>query len=226
MTGRLVATGATDQPALFNRGPDLKRIVMPAPFIQPAAVAFDIDGVIADTMTLFLDIAREDYAIEGIELSDITSYDLEKCLDIDVGILTEISRKIIDGTYRVPLRTMPDAARVLSRLVDCHSPVLFVTARPYPGPIRDWISDNLGLSPRQVEVVTTGSFDSKAGVLLERNISYFVEDRLETCFHIEKVGVTPVVFRQPWNRRPHRFIEVDSWLALGALIDINGNGCA
>jgi 5'(3')-deoxyribonucleotidase len=198
---------------------------MPAPFIPPAAVAFDIDGVIADTMTLFLDIAREDYAIEGIRLSDITSYDLGKCLNIDPGILTEISNKIVDGTYRGPLKTMPDAARILSRLADCHSPVLFVTARPYPGPIREWISDNLGLSERQVEVVTTGSFESKAEVLLDRNISYFVEDRLETCFILQKVGVTPVVFQQPWNRQPHRFIEVDSWPALGALIDINDNGC-
>jgi uncharacterized protein len=198
---------------------------MPAPFIPPAAVAFDIDGVIADTMTLFLDIAREDYAIEGIRLSDITSYDLHQCLDIDAGILTEISNKIVDGAYRVPLKTMPDAARILLRLADCHSPVLFVTARPYPGPICEWISANLGLSDRQVEVVTTGSFESKAAVLLDRNISYFVEDRLETCFILQKVGVTPVVFQQPWNRQPHQFIEVDSWPALGALIDINSNGC-
>ncbi|MFH0725078.1 MAG: haloacid dehalogenase [Pseudomonadota bacterium] len=198
---------------------------MPAPFIPPAAVAFDIDGVIADTMTLFLDIAREDYAIEGIRLSDITSYDLQQCLDIDAGILTEISNKIVDGAYRVPLKTMPDAARILLRLADCHSPVLFVTARPYPGPICEWISVNLGLSDRQVEVVTTGSFESKAAVLLDRNISYFVEDRLETCFILQKVGVTPVVFQQPWNRQPHQFIEVDSWPALGALIDISGNGC-
>jgi 5'(3')-deoxyribonucleotidase len=198
---------------------------MSAPLIPPAAVAFDIDGVIADTMTLFLDIAREDYAIEGIKLSDITSYDLEQCLDIDAGILTEISNKIVDGAYRVPLKTMPDAARILSRLADCHSPVLLVTARPYPGPICSWIWDNIGLSSRQVEVVTTGSFESKAAVLLDRRISYFVEDRLETCFHLQKAGVTPVVFQQPWNRQPHQFIEVDSWAALGALIDINGSGC-
>jgi hypothetical protein len=199
---------------------------MPAPLIPPAAVAFDIDGVIADTMTLFLDIAREDYAIDGLKLSDITSYELVKCLDIDAGILTEISNKIVDGAYRVPLKTMPGAAHILSRIVDCHSPVLFVTARPYPGPIRDWISDTLGLSMRHVELVTTGSFDSKAEVLLDRKISYFVEDRLETCFHLQDVGVTPVVFQQPWNRQPHQFIEVDSWTALGALIDINGKGCA
>lgn len=197
----------------------------PSPFIPPSAVAFDIDGVIADTMTLFLDIAREEYAINGIQLSDVTCYDLEKCLRIDPVILSEISNKIIDGAYRMPLKSMPDAQKVLSRLAECHSPILFVTARPYPGPICDWISENLGLSEKQVEVITTGSFDAKAEVLIEKSISYFVEDRLETCFHLQTVGVKPVVFQQPWNRQPHQFIEVDSWSMLCSLIDLNGDGC-
>jgi len=197
-----------------------------APFIPPSAVAFDIDGVIADTMTLFLEIARQDYAIEGIRLSDITSYDLAECLKIDTGILNEISLKIIDGAYRTPLKTMPGAASVLSMIAGCHSPVLFVTARPYPGPIIDWISENIGLRPEQIDMITTGSFEGKAETLLDRGVSYFVEDRLETCFHLSTVGVTPIVFQQPWNRRPHQFLEVNGWSALGGLIDTKSNGCA
>ena len=31
------------------------------PRIDPAAVAFDIDGVVADTMRLFVDIVREEF---------------------------------------------------------------------------------------------------------------------------------------------------------------------
>jgi uncharacterized protein len=201
-------------------------MTMRTPFIPPTAVAFDIDGVIADTMTLFLDIAREDYEIEGYQLSDITCYELEKCLDIDRDILEEITGKILDGRYRSPLKIMPDAQEVLFRLADCHSPILLVTARPYMGPMGEWIGETLGLTEQQVDVVTTGSFESKAEVLLERNISFFVEDRLETCFHLENFGVRPVVFQQPWNRRPHRFIEVDGWRALGSLIDMNGDNCA
>ena len=38
--------------------------------IHPASVAFDIDGVIADTMTLFLDIARDVFHINGIRYED------------------------------------------------------------------------------------------------------------------------------------------------------------
>jgi len=44
--------------------------------INPASVAFDIDGVIADTMTLFLDIARDVFHINGIRYEDILSYNL------------------------------------------------------------------------------------------------------------------------------------------------------
>jgi hypothetical protein len=38
--------------------------------IHPASVAFDIDGVIADTMTLFLDIAGDVFHINGIRYED------------------------------------------------------------------------------------------------------------------------------------------------------------
>jgi hypothetical protein len=50
--------------------------------IDPASVAFDFDGVVADTMSLFLNIASVEYNINGIGYDDITSYNLEECLSI------------------------------------------------------------------------------------------------------------------------------------------------
>ena len=38
--------------------------------INPSSVAFDIDGVIADTMTLFFDISRDVFHINGIRYED------------------------------------------------------------------------------------------------------------------------------------------------------------
>jgi len=38
--------------------------------IIPVSVAFDIDGVIADTMALLLDIARDVFHINGIRYED------------------------------------------------------------------------------------------------------------------------------------------------------------
>ena len=51
--------------------------------IDPSAVAFDIDSVVADTMSLFIDIARDEFNINGIQYSDFTSYFLEECIDVD-----------------------------------------------------------------------------------------------------------------------------------------------
>jgi hypothetical protein len=54
--------------------------------------------------------------------------------------------------------------------------------------------------------------------LTERNISCFVEDRLETCYPLREAGVTPILFRQPWNRKRHPFTEVGSWQELESMI--------
>jgi hypothetical protein len=97
--------------------------------------------------------------------------------------------------------------------------VLFVTARPYCGPICQWLQDQLPLPPESIDIVTTGDFDAKAEILHQHGRSYFVEDRLETCYALERVGITPILFRQPWNRQPHPFMEVGSWRELAQLVD-------
>ena len=192
--------------------------------INPASVAFDFDGVIADTMTLFLEIARSEFCIHGIHYEDITCYSLANCLDVDPDILKAIAVKIMDGDYEHPLKSIKGASEALIRLVRYRNPLLLVTARPYLGPVGDWVRDNISLPPHQVEVVTTGSFENKAMVLLEKKITHFVEDRLETCFVLREAGIEPILFKQPWNRQPHGFVEVGSWAELVGLIDFPGAG--
>ncbi|CAN2039839.1 Haloacid dehalogenase [Candidatus Magnetomoraceae bacterium gMMP-15] len=186
--------------------------------ISPAKVAFDIDGVVADTMHLFLDIARREFHVNNIEYEDITSYDLRECLDMDMDIMWAIIDQIIYGSHKFPLKPIQGACDVLTRIGEKQK-VLFVTARPSPDFIKAWLLDKLPLDPSFVEIVATGDFDTKSEVLLDRGISYFVEDRLETCFNLGKHGINPVVFRQPWNRKPHPFTEVGSWEELNVLIN-------
>ncbi len=185
--------------------------------IDPASIAFDIDGVIADTMSLFLDIAHNRYNINGIGYQDITSYDLRECLGIDVNIIEAIVENILDGNYTEPLRPIEGAPEVITR-IGRYNPILFVTARPYLGPIYDWITDILSLDEKSIEIVTTGTFEGKADVLLNRGISCFVEDRLDTCYLLKEAGVFPIIFKQPWNRENHPFLEVVSWSELESLM--------
>ena len=187
--------------------------------INPASLAFDIDGVFADTMTLFLDIAREDFKIYDVSYEDITCYMLEECLDMDPDLIETILIRILNGTHRPPLKPIAGATRVLTRLGRIHRPILFVTARPYEEPINKWIQSVLPLEADSVEVIATGSFDAKIDVLSDRDISYFVEDRLETCYPLFEAGVTPILFKQPWNRERHPFMEVGTWKELESLIE-------
>ena len=189
--------------------------------IDPESLAFDIDGVVADTMGLFLRIARDDYNIRDVDYKDITSYLLGDCLElkIDKKIIDVIITRLLDGDYVQSLQPLDGAPEALNKIANAHTPLLFVTARPYPGPIRDWLTDTLGLTDSGIHIISTGSFDKKTDVLLQHKITHFVEDRLETCFDISKAGIHPVLFKQPWNRERHPFKEVENWNELAALID-------
>ncbi len=182
-------------------------------------IAFDIDGVIADTMSLFIEIARLEYQIDWIRYEAITSYSLEDVDGIDKSVLAAIIQKLLDGDYTGPLLPIQGAPQVLARLGSVRTPILFVTARPYPGPIAAWLSETVSLDTDAMEIVATGSFDAKTQVLLERGITHFVEDRLETCYGLQAAGITPILFRQPWNRKHHGFIEVGSWPELENMIE-------
>ena len=187
--------------------------------IDPSTVAFDIDDVVADTMSLFLEIARHEYRLDGFRHADITSYMVEDCINIDKGILDTIFNRIVDGKFSLPLLPLAGAPEVLSRLARYQRPLLFVTARPSLDSISDWIQGVLPLDRNCIDIVATGSFEGKADVLVDRNISFFVEDRLETCYTLEAAGITPILFKRPWNRKAHPFTEVDSWRELSEMID-------
>lgn len=188
--------------------------------IQPGSVAFDIDGVFADTMRLFLDIAHEEFNINGVRYEDITCYSLMDCINMDPKIIEAVIHKIIDGEYSVPLKPIEGAPEVVGEIASRNSPVLFVTARPHLGPIYNWMRSILPIEMDDVELIPTGAFEKKADILLERSITHFVEDRLETCFALEAVGITPILFKQPWNREKHPFMEVGSWNELASLVAI------
>lgn len=179
--------------------------------IDPAALAFDIDGVIADTMHLFLDILAVHYDIHTVRYADLTCYQLDHCLDLEDEVLHGAVARLLSGDYRPTLKAVPGVAPVLRRIGAATGRILMVTARPEPGPIDTWMDRLLDGQHEQARIVATGSFEAKTDVLLENGVRWFVEDRLETCHLIQAAGITPVVFRQPWNQESHDYLQVASW---------------
>lgn len=187
--------------------------------IDPTKIAFDFDGVVADTMGLFIDMAREIHGIDTLRYEEITNYNLYETLDIDKDTLFDLSCRIIDGPYPMPLQPIPGAIGVLKQLAEYQQPLLFITARPHLGPIEAWLYEKMGLDQGRLEIVATGDYEPKAEELLQRGMTHFVEDRLETCFYLEKKGLCPIILKQPWNQSEHPFTEVANWQELEQLVN-------
>jgi 5'(3')-deoxyribonucleotidase len=186
--------------------------------IDPKSIAFDIDGVIANTMQLFIEIARIEHGVDWVRYEDITSYSLEECLKLDPAIIKDVVKRLLEGNYQTPLYPIDGAAKALGCIGNRH-PILMVTARPVMGPIDQWMKALLSPFGVTAEIILTGYFEAKTDVLLERKITHFVEDRLETCFLLDRAGIVPILFKQPWNRQSHPFTEVATWDELVKLID-------
>lgn len=188
--------------------------------INPLQLAFDIDGVVADTMEVFLDLARERYGLNYLTKDHLYYYDLYKCLDIDREIIDDLICLTLDDehTERVPpVAGAPDVLTEFSR----HAPLRFVTARIWPESIINWLYKVLPDVPRErIQVIATGAPEAKLGILKDLGVQYFVEDRLETCKLLARDGIQPLLFDQPWNRDPiaAEFPRIENWLELRAWI--------
>jgi len=186
--------------------------------IPLASIAFDIDGVVANTMGLFINIAREKYNL-SIQYEQIKQYDLTQCLEIEFNIVWDIFQQIMDGNHSQSLEPMDQALEVLQKLCQ-NQKLLFVTARPDSRALVSWFLNTLQLSESQFNIIATGDFQQKITVLKDHGIQYFVEDRMETCHLLDKHGLTPIVFSQPWNQgESHAYIEVHNWDELYKLMD-------
>jgi uncharacterized HAD superfamily protein len=191
--------------------------------VTPGNIAFDIDGVFANTMALFLEIGRKDYGINHIRYQDITEYFLEECLDIDPEIIRVIINRILEGDFEPELKPIDGAVEVLSEIAKGH-PLLFVTARPELSTIKEWVHSVLPLRASDIEVIATGTLEAKGDVLNARGIRYFVEDCLEVCYMLREHAITPILFSQPWNRSSHHpFREVSSWAEIRAFVDLHSS---
>lgn len=191
-----------------------------AKHLEPDRVAFDIDGVVLDIVTPFLRLLEERYGYGGFTPEDVTGFDLERALKIPGEVVADIVDDLINRPVELGAKPYPGAAEVLKQL-SLEAPLLFVTSRPWPDPIRAWFDRCLpDLPGDRLEIIATGDPATKLDHLLEKGRCYFVEDYLETCRQLERAGLCPIVFDQPWNRDDGAFLRVRNWQELGRLFDL------
>jgi uncharacterized HAD superfamily protein len=186
--------------------------------INSRQLAFDIDGVVADIMSAFISLANDRYNINHLRYDDIVEFDLVRCLQMEEALVWEILDLLLNHPDDLDIAPMPNAVPVLTKLAREH-PLLFVTARDKAEPIFAWLTKNLPeVPPQDIRIIATGDPLAKLEYLQDHNISFFVEDRLETCFHLARHDIQPLLFDQPWNRRPHSFPVIYSWQDLANLV--------
>ena len=64
--------------------------------ISPHEIGFDLDGVIADTAATFIRLACEEHNYCSFNLKDITSFQVEDCLDIPTSLVDGGSGLVTD----------------------------------------------------------------------------------------------------------------------------------
>jgi 5'(3')-deoxyribonucleotidase len=186
--------------------------------IPPDEIAFDIDGVFANTFKLFVEKARREHGYR-FHYEDITEYDFWTVIDMDVQVGETIIQSLIDYPVKSGIRPIEGAAEILTKL-SLAGPLLFVTARPDKAPIMEWIQHQLPMVERDlIQIEATNTHRDKLPVLKKNRVRYFVEDRLETCYLLERASIVPIVFDQPWNRKPHHFPAVKGWDEISSMID-------
>ena len=193
--------------------------------IRPSNLAFDVDGVVADTMAVFVDLARERYGLDYLTKDHLRLYVLHQCIDVDRKIIDDLICLTLDDEHTLQIPPMDGAAEVLTELAR-HGPLRFVTARIWPESIIEWLRQTLPrVEPDHIQVTATGAPEAKLEILHGLGVRYFVEDRLETCRLLARDGIKPLLFDQPWNRTPsaEEFVRVENWSQLrGWVLPQNG----
>jgi len=185
------------------------------PIAFPWEIAFDIDGVVADTMAVFVDLVKEKLGMAHFSKDHICEYELHKCLPgVSKETLNELICLVLSDEYTLRVPPCPGAPEFLRKLSQ-YAPLRFITARIWPESITRWLHNLLpDVSKEAITVIATGDPDRKSFILKEMNIKVFVEDRLDTCVKLQAEGFGIIVYDQPWNRKETGFPRISHWQEL------------
>lgn len=179
--------------------------------ISPNDIAFDFDGVIGDSLSAMLRYIKKNADDkDAIKYENITTYMLKNCFrDVGEDVIEESVRRI---NYNFKLvKPIYGALDALTKIAT-KSDIFVVTARPTPDTVIDWFDHFATPLLKNLHVLAETGYSGKAKILKKFDKNYFVEDRIETCYIINKEGINPIVFDHPWNAGKGRnFIRVYGW---------------
>lgn len=181
-------------------------------------LGFDFDGVIADTAATFIEIACKKYNYCSFTREDITSFELESCLQLPYQVIEEIFTDILEDSVGTKLQPISGAVKTLESFTR-HSNVTIITARSLEQPVHDWLEIFFTRDAhKKIKVIATGDHDDKLRHINQNDLKYFIDDRAETCQKLASETITPIVFSQPWNREKHTLQTVNNWAEIRALV--------
>ncbi len=185
--------------------------------IRPDQIAFDFDGVIADTFRLFIAMAREELNLE-INYDDVRQYEFDQVLEEHQKAGAQRILDILTNqAHEINLPPIQGAINTLERLSRL-TPQLIVTARPISEPVQLWLQQQLPEGHDRITIIASGDSEHKLPILKEHDVRFFIDDRLDTCHQLHAAGITPIVYNQPWNSEQHPYAQVSNWNEINSLI--------
>ena len=186
--------------------------------ILPEHLGFDFDGVIADIGEAFLRLACNDHGYCGYNLEDICDFHVERCTKIPEEVVSRIFLDILEDSLATGLTPMPEAIATLEEMSTTFTPTI-ITARTLEKPVIRWFQHYLSAeASAKIDIVAMEDHDNKVAFLKQKKISYFIDDRGETCRQVAEAGLSPILFRQPWNRNYTNFFTVHNWQDIRKLL--------
>lgn len=187
--------------------------------IDGGEIGFDLDGVIADTAEAFIRLACDEHAFCSFTLEEITTFQVEECLDIPLPVVERIFGAILRDSLAAGLQPMEGAVQVITEMSSA-APVTIITARSLQQPVEAWLEHFFPAAVcANIRLVAMGCHDDKARYIHEHKLRYFVDDRAETCLQLAEMAITPFVFSQPWNQGKHDLQSVGSWQEIHAMLN-------
>ena len=178
-------------------------------------IGFDVDGVLADLMTVMCRKLREDYTL-SISPNHMRTYDHV------YHALPELSKKQINDyifglIYTEEVPTYPYVREVLLKMFKWNDRLELVTARPdfLAEATQKWVKKHIGLDANIAHIRSK----DKAAHLKANTFDVFIEDRFRTANQIAEAGITSVLVNRPWNlgRKTHPQV-----IRINELIELQG----